>query len=184
MNRKPLEAEPLRDAMLYLGGSLDRSPLEGSQVATLSVGVKPQGRELGRNGFLNNVSDDMSHRSLYLPAVRGATTLAMQCFDCADPNLVTGARRPTIVPTQALFLMNSDFAMEQARRFAKRVTTMKATNLDERIAMAWRMTFTRAPSDAELAALRRALASATENEDAWARVLQTLMMAGEFRTVY
>jgi hypothetical protein len=184
MNRKPLEAEPLRDAMLLLGGNLDRSPLEGSQIATLSSPVKPQGRELGRNGFLNNVSDDAQHRSVYLPAVRGATTAVMQCFDCADPNLVTGARRPTIVPTQSLFLMNSDFAMAQARGFAKRVMNAGGGSEEERITAAWRMTFARTPSPTEVAALRTELDSGAGTEDAWARILQTLMMTGEFRTVY
>lgn len=184
MNRKLIEAEPLRDTLLFLGGTLDRRPLEGSQVATLATPVKPQGREFGRNGFLTVLDEETPNRSVYLPAVRGATTAVMQCFDCADPNLVTGARRPTIVPTQSLFLMNSDFAMTHARGFAKRVMAMSAASLDERIAMAWRMAFVREPSAAELAALKGELEPAPEDEDAWARVLQTLMMAGEFRTVY
>ena len=184
MNRKSLEAEPLRDTMLQLAGNLDHSPLEGSQVATLSTGVKPQGRELGRNGFLNNLDADMAHRSLYLPVVRGATTAVMQCFDCADPNLVTGARRPTIVPTQSLFLMNSGFAMTQAQGFAKRMVMGTSISLEERITAAWRMAFTREPSTVELEALKHELNATPDSEDVWARVLQALMMAGEFRTIY
>jgi hypothetical protein len=184
MNRKPLEAEPLRDSILFLGGGLDHSPLEGSQVATLATPVKPQGREVGRNGFLLNLTDDAPRRSVYLPAVRGATTAAMQCFDCADPNLVTGARRPTIVPTQSLFLMNSDFTMNQARGFARRLMAAGSSTLDHRIDMAWRMAFARVPSAAEQAAIKNEITSDTETEDVWTRVLQALMMAGEFRTVY
>ena len=180
MNRKPLEAEALRDALLELGGTLDHSPLAGSQVATLAEPVKPQGRELGRKGFLNDLVDEPTRRSIYLPVVRGAANPAMQCFDVADPNLVTGQRRATIVPGQALFLMNSDLVLAQAQGFAARVLATPGS-LDARIVNAWRLALCRAPSASEAQALREILASAPDDPAAWAQVCHTLMMTGEFR---
>jgi hypothetical protein len=181
MNRKPLEAEALRDALLELGGSLDRTPLQGSQVATLSEPITPQGRELGREGLLFNLVDEPTRRSVYLPVVRGALSPAMQCFDMADPNLVVGQRRATIVPTQALFLMNSDLVLKQADGLAASLLRERDDGLEERIVRAWRRCLTRAPSRTEIAAIRELLGDEPESAAAWSQVCQTLMMTGEFR---
>ena len=181
MNRKPLEAEPLRDALLELGGTLDHSPLVGSQIATLAAPITSQGRELGRKGLLDgDLPDEPTRRSIYLPLVRAQGNPAMQCFDAADPNLVTGQRRATIVPAQALFLMNSDLVLKQAQGLAARLLA-EPGSLDERIVKAWRRCLTRAPSASEAKILHEALAASPDDPAAWARVCQTLMMTGEFR---
>ncbi|MDZ4287935.1 MAG: DUF1549 and DUF1553 domain-containing protein [Prosthecobacter sp.] len=184
MNRRQLEAEPMRDAMLVVSGQLDRSPVEGSPVAKLGEPVKPQGREVGRNGFLNVVPEDTTHRSAYLPVIRGAVSPAMQCFDCADPNFVVGARTASIVPAQSLFLMNSDFVLEQSRFLARRLLGEKSAAPEDRIVRLWRKLLTRPPEPAEIAALRAQLNGAPENEETWAQVCQVLMMTGEFRLLY
>ena len=104
----------------------------------------------------------------------------MQCFDAADPSLVTGQRRATIVPAQALFLMNSDLVMKQAQGLATRVLA-EPGSLDERIVKAWRRCLTRAPSASETQLLHEALAATPDDPAAWTRACHTLMMTGEFR---
>ncbi len=181
MNRKPLEAEPLRDALLELGGTLDRSPLIGSKVATLGEPISPQGRELGTKGFFDGeLPDEPTRRSIYLPLLRAQGNPAMQCFDAADPNLVVGQRRSTIVPSQALFLMNSELALKQAQGLAARVLAEPGT-ADARIVKAWRMCFTRKPSAGEVKILQKTIAATPDEPAAWARICQTLMMTAEFR---
>ena len=180
MNRKPLEAEPLRDALLELGGTLDHAQLIGSQVATRSEPITPQGRELGRRGLFDEVPDEPTRRSIYLPVLRAQANPAMQCFDVADPNLVTGQRRATIVPSQALFLMNSEMALKQAQGLAARVLAEPGTP-DARIVKAWRMCLTREPSATEAKLLHETIAATPDDPAAWTRVCQTLMMTGEFR---
>jgi hypothetical protein len=180
MNRKPLEAEALRDALLEIGGTLDRTPLQGSQVATLAEPITPQGREVGRRGLLNDPPDDSTHRSLYLSVIRAAQNPAMQCFDVADPNLVVGQRRATIVPTQALFLMNSDLVLKQADGLAAALLREDGA-VEERIVRAWRRCLTRPPTGSEIAAIQELLRDQTESAAAWSQVCQTLMMTGEFR---
>ncbi len=181
MNRKPLEAEAVRDGLLELGGRLDRTPLVGSRVATLAEPVKPQGRELGRGGLFDRLPDELTRRSIYLPLLRAQANPAMQCFDVADPNLVTGQRRATIVPAQALFLMNSDLVLKQAQGLAGRVLAEPTDTLDGRIVKAWRLVLCRPPSASEAQALREILVSAPNDPAAWSQVCQTLMMTGEFR---
>lgn len=100
-SRKPIEFEPVRDTILFLGGTLRRDIMEGSPIKDLAQGVKPQSRELGRNGFLNQLDDTHEYRSIYLPVLRGALLPVQQCFEGADPSSVVGLRRPSIVPTQA-----------------------------------------------------------------------------------
>jgi len=186
-NRKRLEAEPLRDAMLALSGALDHRPLEGSPVSDFSKPMNPQQREVGRNQFLtlNLAGFDMdTHRSVYLPVVRAAQRPMMQCFNAADPTTVAGVRASNIVPAQALVLMNSTFVMEQARGFAKQLLSQRNLTLEERISLAWRMAFASPPTEVELGALRKALEATPADEDAWAQVCQVLFQSGEFQILY
>jgi hypothetical protein len=115
--------------------------------------------------------------------LRGTANAAMQCFDVADPNLVVGQRHATIVPAQVLFLMNSDLVLDQAQGLAARVLAEPGESLDARIVKAWRLALCRPPNAAEAQALRETLTSTPDDAGAWARLCQTLMMTGEFRTL-
>ncbi len=180
-NRKRLEAEPLRDAILYLGGTLDLTPREGSPIADKAQAITPQGREVGRKHFLNDLKDDTTHRSIYLPIVRGAQLPMMQCFNAADPGLVIGARSASITPVQSLLLMNSDLAMEQALGFAKRVT---GRSLEEKITCAWKMACCREPTAQEIQMLRGFILVSGDNAEGWTQLCHAVMQSGEFQTVY
>jgi cytochrome c553 len=119
MNPRRLDAEALRDALLVVSGRLDPKPLEGSGVS--GAGGK------GKNKV---ESHETSHRSVYLAVLRGAPmSESMALFDVASPDLVVAQRDVTTVPTQALFMMNSSFVMDQARGLAERV--LRRTDLDD-----------------------------------------------------
>jgi hypothetical protein len=70
-------------------------------------------------------------------------------FDFASPNTPTGKRYTTIVPPQALFLMNSPLVIEQVRRVVNRDAFQNAASDDERIAYLYELFFQRLPSDSE-----------------------------------
>ena len=182
-NRKRLEAEAVRDAVLALGGSLDTAPREGSPVADLAKDITPQGREVGRKHFLSELKDDSTCRSLYLPVVRGAQMPMMQCFNAADPGQVIGARSASITPAQSLLLMNSDLVMEQARRMAVRVAAAGSSD-EERITRVWLAAYGRAPSSGERESAGRYLAGVQDRSEAWSRLCHALMQSGEFQIVY
>lgn len=175
-NKKRLEAEPLRDAILELGGVLNRAPREGSPIAEKAEPITPQGREVGRKHFLNDLEDDTMHRSIYLPIVRGAQMPMMQCFNAADPGQVIGARSTSITPAQSLLLMNSDLVMRQAENFAKRLS---GANDDEKLICAWKMAFCREPRPGELKSMHEFLAA----KGTWTQLCHALMQSGEFQTV-
>jgi len=127
------------------------------------------------------------YRSVYLPMARSAVLDVMTIFDMPDPNLVTGARQSTIVPTQSLFLMNSPLALSASRAAAERLLadTPGQSDLD-RIAIAFERLFGRLPTEEERAAMSEFLTPPDPADPLtlWAQALQALMVSGEFRTVY
>jgi hypothetical protein len=112
MQRKRLDAESLRDAVLALNGTLDRT-IGGS---TLNGGNGGPPGQPARQQF-----EEFKRRSIYLPVLRGNVNELFQVFDFPDPHTLAGKRYVTTAPTQALFLMNSEFAAQQARLWAERV---------------------------------------------------------------
>lgn len=184
-----IEAEALRDSLLFVSGTLDLSPFEGSQVAEISKQLpQAQAREIGRKDYyLKDATAEVPYRSVYLPVARSAVLDVMTVFDMPDPNLVTGARQSTIVPSQSLFLMNSPLALSASRGTATRLLADTAGKSDvERIPIAFERLFGRLPTPEESAAMARFLSppESPEQLTIWAQALQALMVSGEFRTVY
>ncbi len=102
--RRRLTAEEIRDSLLLLAARLDRRRGE----ATASA--------LGGDDL-----DEPMHfaeetlRTVYLPIARNNLAAELELFDAANPDLVTGSRPMTSVPTQSLYLLNNEFMAEQAR---------------------------------------------------------------------
>jgi hypothetical protein len=189
MERRRLDAEEIRDAMLAASGELDLERPEGSPVMQLPNAQLKGGRGMGEVRKPTNV------RSVYLPIVRGQVPEMLQVFDAADPSLIMGKRDVTTVPTQALFLMNSNFAMKQSETLAKRVLAEKGTGPEAHIERAYRLALGRLPTEREKADVtryvgeyRKALEDAGSKGNsqlaAWASFCQTLFASGEFRYVY
>ncbi len=186
---QPVEAETLRDSLLFVGGTLDLSPVQGSQVAEISKQQPlPRQREIGRRDyFLKDATADVPYRSVYLPVARSAVFDVMTVFDMPDPNLVTGARQSTIVPTQSLFLMNSPLALSASRGAAERLLADTPAQSDaDRIPMAFERLFGRLPTLEEISSASHFLTPSGSGDQVtmWAQVMQALMVSGEFRTIY
>jgi hypothetical protein len=146
-NRRRVEAEVLRDAMLQVSGRLERR-MGGSEVADLGEFAINNGSKGGLN------TDGNARRSIYLPVLRAYLPPLFEGFDFADPDICTGKRNTTTVPTQALFLMNSPMVMDQARHAARRLL---AENKDDvtRLALLYRRALGRTPTTAEREAALR-----------------------------
>tara|TARA_B100001115_G_scaffold184898_1_gene189727 strand:- start:4691 stop:7093 length:2403 start_codon:yes stop_codon:yes gene_type:complete len=177
MNQRRLDAESMRDAMLSVSGHLILSPADGSPVQKIdgNIGRDPEQLEELRKAQLDN-------RSLYLPVARQAIPEVLKTFDFAEPSIIVGRRDVTTVPTQALFLLNSDFVITQARGLAERLSSMDE---DSRIDHAFRLLFARPPSSSEMARTQTFLADCLHNEEsaieAWTTVCQALLASAEFR---
>jgi hypothetical protein len=171
--RRRLEAEEIRDTILLVSGNLD-SKIGGPNWkagTTAEVGYK---FEDGR-------------RSVYTPVFRNRLLELFEAFDFADPNLVVGRRNVSTVATQALFLMNHPFVMEQAGYAAKRTLAEEAANDGERIDHAYRRALGRLPTTREREIVLKTVGdsslTATQRQAAWERVFQALFSSIDFRYV-
>lgn len=126
MNRKRLELEPLRDAMLAASGLLD-----------LTAGGRPV-----------DIGDEPNcrRRTLYLAVKRESLPSFFRAFDFANPDLHVPARHETTVPQQALFLLNGPFVAEQARALARRAEQGLPTDDETWVRQAYRAALGRDPS--------------------------------------
>lgn len=102
-----LTAEEIRDSLLFLTGELK---LEQAAATALTYGEdldKPM------------KFDKELRRSVYLPVARNNLAPELEIFDVANPEMVSGDRPLTTVPTQALYLLNSTFLQKQGATLAQ-----------------------------------------------------------------
>jgi hypothetical protein len=104
MNRRRLDVEAWRDALLSVSGNLD--PAVGGPSTDLNAA--------------NN-----HRRTLYGAVSRHNLNPLLRLFDFPDPNLTAEKRPVTIVPLQQLFVLNSDFMVDQARGLVKQLAGEK-----------------------------------------------------------
>jgi hypothetical protein len=168
MNRKRLDAEAIRDAILIIADQLERQ-LGGPQIkkgTTIEYGYVFDG----------------TRRSVYTPVFRNTLPELYEVFDFADPNIVVGKRNVSTTATQALFLMNSPFVMDQAGQAAQRLLASTAADEGERIERAYRLTLGRAPTQEEKALALRFF-QGKDPAKAWAKFYQVLFACLDFRYV-
>jgi hypothetical protein len=182
MNRKRLDAECIRDAMLAAANAVDgrwAGPNVGDAKAVDSNDTKVQNLEYG-------YPFNDTRRSVYTAAFRNVRHPLFEVFDFADINQSIAQRTTSTVATQALYLMNHPQVIEFARSAATRV--MAAGEIEKGIQQAYRHSLSREPSSKEASIAKDYLeasisGNATEEErcDAWARLIQTLWATPEFR---
>ena len=105
-----------------------------------------------------------------------------ETFDVANPNVVTGRRIETTLPTQALYLLNSPFVNEEAKRAGERIEQFNHTDA-ERVRLAYRLTLGREPSAFE-AQVAMAFVSDTvpsAKNRPWAALAHSLISSIQFR---
>jgi hypothetical protein len=135
MNRRRLEVEALRDALLAVAGHLD-----------LTAGGRP----------VDLAAEPLSgRRTVYGLVARQQLPGLLRAFDFANPDLHSPQRHETIAPQQALFWLNSPFAAEQARGVAARADATAPAGSPAWVRQVYRLVFGRAPTAAELASADR-----------------------------
>ena len=159
-NVRRLDFESVRDSLLVMSGQLDRT-LNGKPV---------------------NVTEEpySFRRSVYGYVDRGNMPELMAHFDVAKPEMTNSKRTTTIVPQQALFLMNSPMSVDVTRRIVNRPEfppIQKGESMDyardkgayhrdlARISALYRIIFQRMPRPDEY---RRGLAFVKIEEQDWA----------------
>lgn len=182
-----LEAEAIRDSMLAVSGFLELvPPPTGSIVAELGDGC------LVRQIDADKLKVDAGYRSVYLPNARYFEPEMLQVFDGAAASLVVGERAETNVPAQALFFLNNEFSIAQAKIAAERILELRLPSPSQRIELIYGWALGRQPTTDELGNalryLQRAASQLDPNSQAelsiWAGLVQAVFASAEFRYLY
>ena len=182
MNRRRLEVEPIRDTLLQLAGTLDLTM--GGRVDEYSSRgyVFSEGNTFGRFDFYR-----APRRSVYMPVVRNAIYDIFAGFDFGNASDSVGARPATVVPSQALLMMNSAFVEERAGEFAGRLLAMPLEDDAARVARAFVEAYGRPATEVEieeslafLAAMRETAPDGDAERFAWTRLCHVILGASEF----
>ena len=169
MNRRRLDFESLRDAVLSVSGKLD------AKVGGPSVSLEAQ-------PFTNR-------RTLYAFIDRQNLPGLFRTFDFASPDAHSPQRFVTTVPQQALFLMNSPFVLQQSDALAGRPEISAADKPRRRIALLYEIVYARKPNAEETQAWIGFRRRESKGKDkgppaaCWKEYAQVLMMANEFAFV-
>ena len=160
-NRRRLEVEPWRDAMLAVSGELD--PAQGGPSVDLAQASNRR-------------------RTYYAKVSRHSLDGLLRLFDFPDPNITADKRTVTAVPLQQLFVLNSAFMERQAKALAARLSSGPGEP-SEKIRRAFPLLYARPATDAEVAMAVEFLAARDEPQGPlgkWEQYAQVLLGANEF----
>src|SRR5207249_5329061 len=129
MNRQRLDFEAMRDTLLAVAGRLDLTP--GGHAVDITS--EPFSCRRTVYGYIDRQN---------LPAL-------FRTFDFASPDSTSPQRFFTTVPQQALFLMNSSFVVQQAKRLVAREDFKALPSEKQRIRFLYEQAFQRNPTAEE-----------------------------------
>jgi Protein of unknown function (DUF1553)/Protein of unknown function (DUF1549)/Planctomycete cytochrome C len=153
-----LEAEAIRDAMLFATGRLDPA-LGGPASADLKI----------------------TRRSLYVQTARWDRSNFSTLFDAANPDASVEQRNISTVAPQALFLLNHAFVLDQAKYLAERLAREVPGDETARIQRAYHLLFARPAGPAEIKIARQFLALPGKQgaDAAWRDLAHVLLCSNE-----
>jgi hypothetical protein len=158
MNRRRLEVESWRDAMLAVNGTLRRD-----------LGGPPEELTDAKN----------RRRTLYGLVRRTDLTDLLRLHDFPDPLTHSATRIPTTTPLQQLFTLNGPLLRQEATALAKRLEADAPAGGAARVRRAYDLLFNRPPTEKE-AKLAVAFLGEKPDADAWARYAHVLLGSNEF----
>jgi hypothetical protein len=165
-NRRRLEIEPLRDAILAVGNGLDEQ----------------------FNG--PGVDIQTPRRTIYMTINRAALFDIFSTFDYVDPASHIEQRPVTTVPNQALMLMNHPLVHAQANQLAGHLLASEHDD-SKRLSILWQIVYQREPTVSEyqhlidyLDRVEKLVNSPNQTNDsrraAWSSLIRTAIAASEF----
>ena len=160
--RRRLQAEELRDALLAVSGELNPKSFGPPVVPP----VEPWALAALRNQNWQSAKDpdEWRRRSLYLVVRRSIKLPFFDAFNGPDTSASCAGRDGTVVPSQALALLNGPDTLARARALAGRLWTLSQGDPKVASARAWLLVFGRPITGAERA---RAVAFLKSREAEW-----------------
>lgn len=159
-NRRRLDAEALRDSILYVSGRLE-----------LTVG-----------GPSSELSKETKRRTIYAKISRHKPDVFLALFDFPHPAITSEQRNVTNVPLQQLFFLNSELITQEAEQLAKRLEA-GAPDSTSKIRRVYRLLFGRNPAEKEILIGLDFLKGGSNEGQNWQSYVQMLLSSNEFSFV-
>jgi hypothetical protein len=160
MNRRRLDFEATRDALLAVAGRLDRK-VGGPSVPNITA---PSSTRRTLYGFLDRLNVPELFRT----------------FDFPSPDATSSKRDSTTVAPQALFLMNNPFVLACARSLSQRPEVAMEKDKAQRVIRLYLLLYGRRPAADEVGLAMAFLQTASPGSREWERYVQALLLANEF----
>lgn len=159
MNRRRLEAEAWRDAVLSVSGQLNA-------------------RQFGPSGNLDDAK--FLRRTVYGVVSRQKPADLFRLFDLPDAKQHAETRLPTTTPLQHLYLLNSPFVDQQAAVLAGRLEASEPS--EQRVRQLFRTILLREPTDDEIRESFELIGGkeSQSNAESWKLLAHALLATNEF----
>ncbi len=146
-----LSAEEVRDSILVVCGNLNFNKTEGPSVYPVIPREVLAGQSVPGRGWNKSTPEEAASRSVFVHIKRSLAVPLLTAFDAADPDSPCPVRFTTTQPSQALALINSTFANEQATLFAQGLRREAGTNIAACIRAGLTRVLQRQPTEREIA---------------------------------
>lgn len=145
--RHRVEGEVLRDAMLLTSGKLNPQVGGPGMRPELPAGVNAVGYSAWP---VEKDEAEANRRSIYVVVKRILTYPMFEAFDAPSTEESCARRFATVVPSQALTMMNDKLVLDWSQALAARVLNDPGLEPAQQIERAFRLTFSRAPKAEEV----------------------------------
>jgi len=173
-----MEAEVLTDTLGQLRGTLDLKP------ATYTVPPYKSEDQGDGTTMLDIPPETLNKRAVYWPVFRRDQPVAMDVmaiYDYPDTRRAVGQRDVSTLPTQSLYLMNSDSVGQTAQSLAHRVAARGEAEALRELCL---RIYGRPPAAAESQTLLAAAKQARNPAEGWRNVAHALLMSSEFSVIH
>jgi hypothetical protein len=144
-NLHRLEAEAIRDSVLFASGSLNLKMAGRGIFPRLPAEVLATQSRPG-SGWDDCPLAEQARRSVYIFIKRTLGVPILETLDFASPDTSAPARATTTIAPQALILLNSSFIEEQAKVFADRISRETKAEPKALVERAFQLALARQPT--------------------------------------
>ena len=148
-NMRRLSAEEIRDSILAVGGTLNLESYGPSIYPKIPREVLHSQSKPGM-GWGKSSPEQEARRSVYIHVKRTLIMPIMQIFDFAETDLSCPVRYETTQPTQALPMLNGEFANQQAGLLAARAKRERPEDTDAQVARLLELAWQRPATEGEV----------------------------------
>jgi hypothetical protein len=171
--RRRLDAESVRDAILRIAGRLD-STMGGPSVKQFRLSPGVHVTPVVDYTQYEFDGPGSGRRSVYRFLFRTLPDPFFDALDCADASQLIAVRNESTTALQALVLLNDPFVLTECTHMARRLEIL-APGLDERIILLFKLAYNRPPAPEEMSLL-----SAYAGRHGLANLCRVVLNSNEF----